>query len=70
MLKPNYSCPKCQCQNYSAEKVAMTGDLLDRLLNWQRKKFISVSCVSCGYTEFYKAKTGKLENITDFLIGG
>jgi hypothetical protein len=33
----------------------------------QNKKFITVSCTRCGYTELYKSQTGAGWNILDFL---
>jgi predicted nucleic-acid-binding Zn-ribbon protein len=34
----------------------------------QNKKFITVSCSHCGYTEIYKAQTDTGMNILDFLF--
>ena len=33
------------------------------------KKFITISCTKCGYTELYKSNTSDGWNILDFLIG-
>ena len=35
----------------------------------QNKKFVTISCKKCGYTELYKAQTSTGMNILDFLIG-
>ena len=33
----------------------------------QNKKFITVTCTACGYTELYKAKSSSGWDILDFL---
>ncbi|MDD2496367.1 MAG: zinc ribbon domain-containing protein, partial [Tissierellia bacterium] len=33
------------------------------------KKFITISCSRCGYTELYKSTSSDGWNILDFLIG-
>lgn len=35
----------------------------------QNKKFVTISCAQCGYTELYKAQTSTGMNILDFLMG-
>ena len=37
--------------------------------NVQNKKFITISCRQCGYTELYRAQTGTGMNVLDFLVG-
>lgn len=34
----------------------------------QNKKFITVSCTNCGFTELYRSETSTGENVLDFLI--
>ncbi len=40
-----------------------------KLFDIQNKKFITISCEKCGYTEIYRAETSTGANILDFLIG-
>ncbi len=35
----------------------------------QNKKFVTVSCTACGYTELYKQMNSTGMDILDFLIG-
>ena len=66
----NYVCPKCGNRSYEADQFQATGGTLSKLLDVQNKKFITVSCTRCGYTELYRGRTGAGGNVLDFLIGG
>ena len=52
-----YQCPKCGNTAYQADQ-------------FQNKKFITISCTRCGYTELYRAQTSTGWNVLDFLVGG
>jgi len=41
---------------------------LQRFFDVQNKKFITISCTKCGYTEMYKSETTAGMNIFDFLM--
>lgn len=47
--------------HYAADSV--------RLRQMQNKKFVTISCRQCGYTELYRAQTGTGMNVLDFLVG-
>ena len=53
----------------AARAFQATGGNFAKLFDVQNKKFITVSCRECGYTELYRAETGAGMNILDFLIG-
>ena len=36
----------------------------------QNRRFTTITCKKCKYTEIYKGTTSDLENIFDYLIGG
>ena len=63
----NYRCPKCSNTTYEVDQMQATGGTFSKLFNIQNKKFSSVTCKKCTYTEFYKASTSKLTNIFDFF---
>lgn len=69
MDKIQYVCPKCGCTSYEADEIHTTGSDLSRLLNLQNKRFTTVSCTACGYTELYKSQTSKGMDILDILMG-
>lgn len=66
--RQRYVCPKCGNRTYTTDQFQATGGDFARLFNVQNKKFITVSCTVCGYTELYAAKTSTGMNILDFLM--
>ena len=64
-----YVCPKCGCQSYVDDRFQATGGNFAKIFDIQNKKFITISCTDCGYTELYRAETSTGMNILDFLIG-
>ncbi len=68
-VKKQYICPKCGCQQFTADTIQTTGSNLSRILDIQNKKFTAVICDNCGYTELYKAQSTSGMDILDFLIG-
>ncbi|MFR3895088.1 MAG: zinc ribbon domain-containing protein, partial [Merdibacter sp.] len=53
MEKRAYICPKCGCHEYDSDQFQATGGNFAKLFDVQNKKFITVSCRECGYTELY-----------------
>ena len=47
-----------------------TGGNFAKLFDVQNKKFTTVSCTACGYTELYRAVGSAGWDIADFLLGG
>ena len=39
-----------------------------KIFDVQNKKFITVSCTKCGYTELYRQDTSTGMNVLDFLM--
>lgn len=70
MNNMKYTCPKCGCTEFEHGQFQATGGQIAKLLDVQNKKFITVSCRQCGYTELYKADTGMGWNILDLFLGG
>ncbi|WP_010299503.1 MULTISPECIES: zinc ribbon domain-containing protein [Clostridium] len=66
-MKKQYICPKCGCNEYENDEFQATGGNLAKIFDVQNKKFITISCARCGYTELYKSKTKAGWNILDFL---
>lgn len=70
MEQRQFICPKCGCQDFVSDQFQATGGNFAKLFDVQNKKFITISCSQCGYTELYRADTEAGMNILDFLIGG
>lgn len=68
MDKEQYVCPKCGNKTYTQDQFQATGGTFAKLTNVQNKRFITISCERCGYTELYKAKTSSGMNVLDFLL--
>lgn len=62
-----WNCPKCGCDTFDKDQFQATGGTFSKLFDVQNKKFFTVSCTKCGYTELYRGSTEGLENILDFF---
>ena len=65
--KNQYRCPKCGNNHYESDQFQATGGNFAKIFDVQNKKFITISCTNCGYTELYRAETSAGWNIFDFL---
>lgn len=70
MEKQQYVCPKCGCRSFDTDQFRATGGALAQMFDVQNKRFITVSCHDCGYTELYREQSGAGVNVLDFLLGG
>lgn len=70
MEKAQYICPKCGYRSFETDQFQATGGNFAKIFDVQNKKFTTVSCTNCGYTELYKNNTTTGWNILDFLMGG
>jgi len=64
-----YVCVKCGNTHYEKDQFQATGGSFAKLFDIQNKKFITVSCTQCGYTEIYRTPEDTGMNILDFLMG-
>lgn len=69
MKQIRYTCPKCNNTTYKIDQMRATGGTLSKIFDVQNKKFTSVTCERCTYTEFYKTKTSALSNVFDLFAG-
>lgn len=58
MEKHQYICPKCGCQQYESDRLQATGGNFAKIFDIQNKKFVTISCCNCGYTELYRQTGG------------
>jgi len=63
----NWKCPKCGHREYEKDQFQATGGNFAKIFDVQNKKFVTISCTNCGYTEIYKKATSAGMNIFDFL---
>lgn len=69
MDKMQYICDKCGNRHFESDQFQATGGNFSKIFDIQNKKFITVSCTKCGYTELYRSETDSAWNVLDFLIG-
>ena len=64
----NYKCPKCSNRTFEKDSIATTGSGWSKIFDLQNRKFTTVSCGKCGYTELYKTGSARtIENIFDLF---
>jgi len=64
-----YHCPKCGNNQAEIDEIRTTGKGFTRIFDIQNRKFTTVTCSRCKYTEFYKGNASSLSNVVDFLVG-
>lgn len=67
MQHKNYNCPKCGNRSFETSEIRTTGSFATKLFNIQNKKFTTVTCSQCKYTELFAANSNQLGNILDFF---
>ena len=68
MQHENWSCPKCNHKECEIGEIRVTGSFWTKIFNVQNKKYASVSCSKCFYTEFYKGQSSsRIANVFDFF---
>lgn len=67
--KIKYNCPKCHNKSYEISEVRTQGGSLSGLFDVNSRKFSSISCKNCTYTEFYKKDVSLLYKVFDFYVG-
>jgi predicted nucleic-acid-binding Zn-ribbon protein len=67
MEKRQWECSKCGSKKYEQGQFQATGGNFAKLFDVQNKKFITISCQGCGFTELYRSDTSAAMNIFDFF---
>ena len=69
MDKLDYRCPKCKNTQYEIGEFRATGGFLTKIFDIQSKRFSTVTCSQCKYTEIFQVKSSMLGNVFDFFTG-
>ncbi|MDD5720095.1 MAG: zinc ribbon domain-containing protein [Candidatus Krumholzibacteria bacterium] len=64
----NYICPKCRNTAFETGEFRATGGFLTKVFDIQSRRFTTVTCTRCKYTEIFKADSSMLGNIFDFFV--
>ena len=67
MHHSNWQCPKCENRSYTTDEFRATGGIFAKLFDVQNKRFSTVTCTQCKFTEIYKVDSSQLGNIFDFF---
>lgn len=62
-----YICPKCGNKICTVGEIRAPGSFVTKLFNIQNRRFSSVTCNVCKYTEFYSVPSSKLGDVLDFI---
>jgi predicted nucleic-acid-binding Zn-ribbon protein len=63
----NYRCPKCSNGACETGEMRAAGGFWSKIFNVQTRRFSTVTCTHCRYTEIYQADTSMLGNIFDLF---
>ncbi len=69
MNHDNWQCLKCENPEFETGQFAATGGGFSKMFDIQNKKFTTVTCTRCKFTEIYKAETSMLGNVFDLFTG-
>ena len=67
MNQLHYTCPKCGHNQPDIDQFRATGGFLSKIFDVQNKKFTTVTCRNCTYTEMYRASSSQLGDIFDLF---
>lgn len=56
-MKNTKRCPKCSGRDLSHGELRGAGGFLSSFLDLAMRRFKTISCKACGYTEFYSDNT-------------
>lgn len=69
MQHPNWQCPKCTHREFETDQFRATGGMWAKVFDVQNKRFTTVTCAQCSYTEIYRTTSSGLGNVLDFFTG-
>ena len=66
-FRGRYRCPKCGHTQCDVQEMRATGGIFSKIFDVQSRRFTTVTCQQCTYTELYRTKTSMLGNVFDFF---
>ena len=67
MTHPNWSCPKCANREFDVDRIRTSGGALSAIFDVENKKFETVTCGRCRYTELYRTSGSTLAQVLDLF---
>ena len=65
-----WQCPKCEGTSKALGEFRAYGGFWSSFFDVSTRRFRTISCKSCGFTEFYQADIAASSKVFDFLGGG
>lgn len=62
-----YSCPKCGNRIADIGEIRITGSFLAKIFDIRNRRFTSVTCTKCRYTDFYHVPKKTIGEILDLV---
>ncbi len=69
-MTSGYRCAKCGHDAFESSEFRATGGFLTKIFDIQSKRFTTVTCTHCKFTELYQTSQSNLGNVVDFFTGG
>ena len=69
-MTQGFICAKCSNTAFESSEFRATGGFLTKIFDIQSKKFTTVTCTRCKFTELYKGDQSTLGNVFDFMTRG
>ena len=66
-MSQRFECVKCNHSDYKTAQLRAAGGFWSKIFDVQGRKFTTVTCKNCSYTELYQADTSMLGNIFDLF---
>ena len=63
----DYKCAKCGNTSCDVDEFRATGGFFTKIFDIQNKRFTTVTCTRCQYTEIYRTQSSQLGDIFDFF---
>ncbi|KAA9134145.1 GTP-binding protein [Marinihelvus fidelis] len=67
MHHDNWQCAKCSHDEFETDQFRATGGNFAKIFDVQNKRFTTVSCTRCSFTEIYRTRSSNLGNVFDFF---
>jgi len=68
MIRPvKYVCPKCGGRICTTDEIRTTGSPFVKPFNFSHRRYTSVTCKECKYTEFYNIPLKRIGEVLDFF---
>ena len=63
-----FACVKCAHRQCEVGEIRTTGGFWSKIFNVQNRRFSTLTCGQCRFTEIYQMEASKLGNLFDFLV--